>query len=285
MPLLGVLLRVSVTTFMIGSLGGVGLGLPPRDALAPLKDWRFVAVGLAASWATGPPLAYLLLRLVPLDDAYSTGMLLLALAPCAPFAPAMVRRAGGDVGHAVAFVILSALATVVIMPLGAPLVSGLSVHPSTIARPLLLWVLLPMALGIVLSQLRPQLARRVRPIVTFVTNVAGVAVVVLVIVLFGRGVLGAIGSYAIALQTLFLAAATLAADLLARWLPPHQRMVVTIGTWSRNIGAALAPLAALRSDSNAMVMIAISALITLALSPLVLRGLSRRIHRADLIPV
>ncbi len=284
MRVLAATLQVSLLAFMIGSLAGVGFDLPPRRTMIALKDWRFVRVSLLASWAISPVIAFLLLQVVSLAEPYATGMILLALAPCAPFAPLMVRRAGGDVPYAVAFTIISTVVTAIIMPIGVPLVFGLSVHPWTIARPLLFFVLAPMAAAMWMAGTWPSLAQRVRRPLAVVSNLAGAVMLVLIVLLFGRRVVGAVGSYAIATQTLFLCIATMAADLSAARLPSAQRTVVTIGTWSRNLGAALAPLTAIRSDSTAMVMIVISALITISLSPLVLQRLARRSAPAELLP-
>jgi BASS family bile acid:Na+ symporter len=282
---LNLALQASVMLFMVGSLAGVGLAVTPREALAPLKNLRFVGVSLVAGWVVCPALAYLLLHVVPVERPYATGMLLLALAPCAPFAPTMVRRVGGDVAYAIAFMILCTGATVLVMPLALPLiVDGLSVHPWRLARPLLFFVLGPVVLGMLVRQVYPQLAARARGPLAVLSNAAGVVVVLLVLVLFGRGVVNAVGSYAIATQTLFLGSSAALAHLLAKGLPDNQRSVITIGIWSRNLGAALAPLAAMRSDSKTMVMIAISALVTLLLSPLVSRQLARRRPSAGQVP-
>jgi bile acid:Na+ symporter, BASS family len=264
---------------MVGSLASVGLGLAPRDALAPLKHGRFVAATLFVSWVVCPATAYLLLEVIPLEQPYATGLLLLALAPCAPFAPTMVNTARGDPAYMAAFTVLSAVATVVIMPVAVPLlVRGLTADPMTIARPLLFFVLLPLALGTMLRGARTQAAERVRPAIALITNVAGSVVLVLIAIVHGRGLLDAIGSYAIATQVIFLAVITVAAHVLGFGLADEQRTVLTIGTCTRNLGAALAPLAAIDRDPRAVVMIAIAAPVTIALSVLAARVLSRTSH-------
>ena len=283
--MLNLALQASVMLFMVGSLAGVGLAVTPRQGLAPLKHFRFVAVSLVAGWVVCPALAYLLLHVIPVDRSYATGMLLLTLAPCAPFAPTMVRRAGGDVAYSIAFMMLCTAATVLVMPIALPfIVDGLSVHPWRLARPLLFFVLGPLVLGMLVRQAHPQLAARAQGPLAAASNAAGIVVVALVMILFGRGVVNAVGSHAIATQTLFLCCSAALAHLLAKGLPDNQRSVVTIGIWSRNLGAALAPLAAMRSDSKAMVMIAISALVTVSLSPLLLRRLTRNRRSARQVP-
>ena len=86
-------LRVFAAIFMVGSLASAGLTVAPRDVLVPLKHGRFVVTTLVIGWVVGPLLAILLLRLIPLEAPYATGLLLLALAPCAPPAAARARIA------------------------------------------------------------------------------------------------------------------------------------------------------------------------------------------------
>lgn len=275
--MLDLALRATVVVFMIGTLGGFGLGLAVRDVAAPLKHVSFVALSLFLCWIVCPAIAVLLLRLVPLDPGYATGLLLLALAPCAPFAPAMAQIARGDPAYMAAFVLLSAASTVVMMPIAAPLlIDGLSPDPVALARPLVLFVLLPLIVGMAVRARSAAAADRVRPLVAVVTSFAGGALLVVTGVLHAGSVLGAIGSYAIATQVLFFAAVTAAAHLFGSGLPHERRSVLTLGLCTRNLGAALAPLATIDHDPRAMVMIVIAVPVTLGVSLATARWLARR---------
>jgi bile acid:Na+ symporter, BASS family len=270
-------LSACVVVFMVGSLTGVGLGLAARDALVPLRDWNFVLRSLVASWVICPAVAYVLLQVVPLHPAYATGLVLLALTPCAPFAPAMVQRARGDLGYLAAFMMLSTVATIVIMPLAVPvLVPGLAVEPLAIAGPIIFFVVVPLLLGMATRALSVDAAERAAPPIAVATSAAGAAALLLILVVHGRGLLDAVGSYAIATQVAFLALVTIGADRLGAGLPDEQRSVVTIGVGTRNLGAALAPLAAIDPDPRTLVMIAIGAPLTVLVSALATRWLAQR---------
>jgi len=270
-------MQVSLVVFMVGSLAGVGLGVAPQDVLAPLRHGRFVLLTLALGWLAGPAIARLLLWVIPLDRPYATALLLLALAPCAPFAPAMMRKAGGDPAYVAAFMVLTAVVTVIVMPIGVPLlVPGAAVSAWDLARPLLLFVLSPLLAGTAVRGLWPDAAARLEPVVAAIARIATLVMVVLVIVTYGRGVVNAVGSYAILTQLIFLAAITLAADLAGAALSAPQRNVLTVGMSTRNIGAALAPLAAIESDPRAVVMIAIAVPLTLAVAVVAARLLAQR---------
>jgi BASS family bile acid:Na+ symporter len=263
---------------MVGSFAGVGLGLAPRDVLAPLRHARFVALTLTVSWVVCPAIAYLVLQLIPIETPYATGLLLLALAPCAPFAPRMVQTARGDPAYLAAFTMLSAAVTVVVMPMAVPvMVQGLAADPLTVARPLVLFVLLPLLVGTIVRSLYERAAEWLRSRVALLTNVLGAVLMVAIVVIFGRAVYDAIGSYAIVTQVVFLAAVAVAAHVLGVGLSNEQSSVLTIGVCTRNLGAALAPLTAVDSDPRAIVMIAIGAPVTIVVSALVARWLGRRV--------
>lgn len=269
-------MRIGVLLFMIGSLAGVGLRVTPRAAFLPLKDVRFLLVSIVSSWVICPLVAMLVLQIVPIAQPYAAGLLLLSLAPCAPFAPAVVRIAKGDESYLPAFMVLTALATVVCMPAGVPLLLGVSVSPWRIARPLLLFVLIPLLVGMAINTRRPGAAAWLRPKVEKVTAVAALAMFVPIVHLFGPGIIDAIGTRAIAAQLIFLFVITGLTHLLGLALQDRQRSVVTLGIATRNLGAALAPISAVADDERGVVMIAIGAVATLIWSAVLARWLGQR---------
>jgi BASS family bile acid:Na+ symporter len=201
--------------------------------------------------------------------------MLLALAPCAPFAPAKVRSVRGDAAYMAAFIVLTAAGTCAAMPLAAPVIlQGTTANPWAVARPLLLFVLLPLAAGSALRGLHPAAAERVRVTLAAVLRAATLGLLLLVVVVFGRGVLDAVGSGAIAVQVIFVAGLTLLVHQLGAVLPDAQRSVLTIGLSTRNLGAALAPLAAIEPDPRAIVMVAIAVPVTLAAAAVAVRVLA-----------
>ena len=154
-------LKPSVVAFMVGNLLAIGLETDVKAALAPLGDVRFVVTATLLDWLFCPALAWLITRLLPIAQPYAVGLLLIGLAPAAPFLPMMVRRAGGDMAYTAAFMLVAAIGTVLLMPLAVPLiVPGLSVDPWTVAKPLVALLFLPMAAGIAVKTVAPFLAAR-----------------------------------------------------------------------------------------------------------------------------
>jgi bile acid:Na+ symporter, BASS family len=266
--ILALALKLLVLVFMAGSLLEMGLGLSVTEALKGLRNPRFLGYGVLFAFVLGPLLAWLLTRIIPLEPSHAIGLLLLGMTPCAPFLPVMVNRARGDIGYAPAMLLLSAVGTVVLMPVGVPLlVTGLAVDAWTIARPLLVMVLLPLLVGLALFRAAPGLAAAIRPTVKRVAGIAAVGLLALCVVMFGRGLVSTFGSFAIGTQVLYLGLLTAAGYVVPRGLPQAQRSVLGLGLATRNVGAAIAPLlAAAEIDRPAIVMVVLGVPLQIACS-------------------
>ena len=118
--LLELLLKVSIVLFMVGNLFSMGLVLDMREALAGLRNPRFVLLSILLGFVVGPGIAVLLAKVIPMQAPFGMGLVLLGLAPCAPFLPALMGKARGDLGYTAAFMVLSAVGTVLVMPVAVP---------------------------------------------------------------------------------------------------------------------------------------------------------------------
>lgn len=252
-----VLLKVSLVIFMAGNLLDMGLKLNPQDALKGLRNTRFVAYTLLWGFVLCPALAYAITRVIPLAAPYATGLILMGMTPCAPFLPGIVKRAGGDLGFAAAFMLLTAVGTVVFMPLAVPvMVEGLTVSAWTIAKPLLLVVLLPLAVGMLVLSTWPGFASKAQPFVKKATGIATIALAVLAAIVYGKDLLGVRGSLAVVSQVIFFIIVTTLTYWGASGMPPKQKIVLSAGMATRNCGAALAPLlSSPDTDERAVVMV------------------------------
>ena len=131
---LTVVLKITLVAFIASSLLDMGLRLDPLDAAQGLRNVRFVGLTLFWGFVVSPALAFAITRLLPLGPPYATGLLLMGVTPCAPFLPMIVERAKGDVGYTAAFMLLTSIATIIVMPFAVPLmIEGLTVKAWTIA--------------------------------------------------------------------------------------------------------------------------------------------------------
>lgn len=268
MEILQTLLKISLVIFMAGSLLDMGLRLKVSEALRALRDVRFVVVSLLWGFVALPALAYAIAEWLPMAHPFAMGLILLGMAPSSPFMPPMVERARGDMGLAAAFMLLASAVTVAYMPFGLPLlVKGLSASALTIAKPLVLFVLLPLAIGLALQHRSAALAERLDPVVRKASGINTMLMLLLCVLVYGKEFLELVGSHAIGAQVLLFAASTVGPYALGFGLPREQRVVMSIGMATRNVGAALAPLFAIPGmDERAIVMVAFGVVMQTAFS-------------------
>jgi BASS family bile acid:Na+ symporter len=155
---------------------------------------------------------------------------------------------------------------VIFMPAALPLLApGLAVDVWTVARPLLGLLLLPLAVGLAVRAWlgeSPRIARAVRLFAGTTTLV----LLAVVVVVYWRGFVEAVGSYAIAAQLLFAVATTAGAWLTGVGLAPKPLRALSLGVCTRNLGAAFAPLLEVSADPRTTVMIALGVPVTLLAS-------------------
>ena len=270
-------LKLTVVVFMAASLFETGLRLPVGKAVRGLRSARLLTYACVFGFVLGPVLAILIARLLGLDAPYTLGLVLLGLTPCAPFLPALAGRAGADNGAVPGMMLFCAIATIAILPLALPLVSpGLTIDPLRLARPLLLFIVLPLALGMLLLSIAPAMAEAVRSPVHRVAVAAALAALALCIVIYGAGFVGTVGSYAIAAQLVLLVAIAAASRFLSPGLDRERRTVLVLAMSTRNVGAALAPLfASADVDQRAVVMVVLGVPMQLLVSLGAVRWLAR----------
>jgi BASS family bile acid:Na+ symporter len=258
--ILAILFKVSLAIFMAGSLLEMGLKVSLPDALRGLRSFRFVAYTLVWSFVLCPVLAYAISKVIPLEAPYAIGLILLGMAPCAPFVPLLVEKAKGDLGYTAAFMLLASVGTVICMPFTVPLLAkGLTASAWAIAKPLLLVVLLPMAVGVLIRRQADALASKLLPIAKKLAGIAGLVWGVLCLVIYGKSLLGVAGSFAVASELVFFGVVFAGTYWLGFGLPHEQKIVLSVGVTTRNLGACLAPLLAVPDmDQRATLMIVLA---------------------------
>ncbi|OLQ81606.1 hypothetical protein BIT28_09540 [Photobacterium proteolyticum] len=236
-----IVFNIIVIVFTVANLAAMGLELNLREVQNTLRSPHAIALILVLGWVIGPVLAWLIIRFIPLMEAHAAGLLLISLVPTAPFFPLMVRKARGDINFAGAFMLLTTLGTVLLLPLLAPLlIKGLTVNMWSLAKPLLVLVLLPLLLGGIVRGTSPNAAEKLFPVVKKIGGVSLVLTMVLVLVLYGRDMLGAVGSFAPGALVLFLLAITAISYKISFGLKQQQRSSMALGMCTRNIAAVFA---------------------------------------------
>lgn len=268
-----ILLKISLVIFMAGNLMEMGLRLDVEDAIRGLKNVKFVIYVLIWGFIIGPAIAWLITQFIPLDTPYATGLILLGMAPCAPFVPLFVTKAKGDLGYTAAYMILVAIGTILFMPFAVPyMVEGLSVSAWAIAKPLIIMILIPLIIGGIIRRNSSTLATKMQPVVKKITMVFTLVVFVLLIIIYYKGIISAMGSLSILSLLIFFTIIMLGTYLLSFGLNYEQKIVLSIGNSTRNLGAAIAPLfAATAIAPEAIIIIVLSLPVMIIFPPLAIK--------------
>jgi len=270
---------LSVLVFVVGSMLSMGLSLTVGRLRAALSDRRLVAKALVGNFLLVPLSAYAILQVVPLTEAQSVGVLLLATAAGAPFLPRLVESARGDIALGVGLMVLLMVATVVYVPLVLPLLlPGVAVSPLDIARSLVLLMLLPLAAGLFVRARYPDTAAAVQPAAAGASNTALVFLVVLALVLNAEAMLATIGT-GVVLAVLLLVAAAFAVGFFLGGPGLDGRSVLGLGTAQRNVSAALLVGTANFDDPDVIVVLVVGSTLMVVVLLLVGGELGRRAER------
>ena len=190
---------------MFGNMLDLGLRLDLPRALHGLRDVRFVASTLLWGYVVCPALGYLLAVTLPLSPPYAMALILVAMVPGNPFLTTAVTRARADVNYAATFMLLASAVTVIYMPFMVPvLVKGLSTTPWMIAKPMLLLILLPMVVGAIFRLRWEPTAASVQPFVKKATGLNTLLMLVLLLVVYGKGLISSVGTFALGSQVLLV---------------------------------------------------------------------------------
>jgi BASS family bile acid:Na+ symporter len=249
--------KIIVMVFTVSNLAAMGLEINKDEAVKALKNPRFVLLIIVWGWIAGPAIAYGLTRIIPLSEAHAAGLLLISLAPTAPFFPLMVTKARGDMSSAGAFILVATIGTVLFLPLMVPLlIKGLSVSIWGLSKPLLLMVLLPLLIGFLINVYKKPIALKIGPAVKKIGTLFLLITAVMTLWLYWKEMLSAIGSFAIGAQVLFFVLITFLSYKIPFGLKKTQRSGMALGMCTRNIAAVfVAYFGIVNPDPEIFVMI------------------------------
>ena len=261
--------------FVICTMLNVGLTQKPAAIAGHLKNWPFVLKMLAANFIFAPLLMIGALYLAPFSPALQAGLLIFSLGAGAPFLIKLTQTADHDLALGAAVMMVLMIVTVIYMPLVLPLVlSGVSVNALTIARALLLQMLLPIGVGMLAALVLPGLSKKLQPFVGGLGNLAMYAMVVATLVGYFPNLLQIIGTGAFLVGLVFVAAA-FCLGYLAGFGKDHLEDVGGLGTAQRNTAAGVIIAIQNFSDPNVFVMLTLANILGIVMLLILARFLSR----------
>ena len=153
--------NILITTLAVSSLFAMGLELPWHHLTRALLSVRTQIIALAANFVLIPALAFGLTTLLATPSPVTVGVILCAVAPAGSSGAMLTMHARGDNGLAVSLSVALKLLSLVLTPPLLQLLVGARVQVpiGPIVTTLLLYQLVPLALGMVMRNRLGRLAK------------------------------------------------------------------------------------------------------------------------------
>jgi predicted Na+-dependent transporter len=270
---------LSILLFAVSGMLSAGLSFTFREVLAPLREPNRVVRALIGNFVLVPLLAIVLARVFSLDAPLALGLILLGTAAGTPFLIKLVAIAAADVALGTALLVLLVPITVVVMPIAIPLlVPEASVSAAAIAVPLALTMLLPLGVGLLVSESAGTWARRLQPVARKVSTVTLVVVLVSTLLVNLHHLGGILVSRAMLATLLFVVGSFVIGYVIAS-PRPGRRVVLGLGTAQRNIAAASVVAAEEFRGPDTLVLVVLASVLGLFVLIPVARALRGRMAR------
>jgi len=172
----------------------------------------------------------------------------------------LARRARSDMDFTAALIPLAMVSTVVLLPLLVPwLMKGLTLNAWSLAKPLLLLVLLPLVVCAAIKVYASPVADKLFPVVKRLAGISTLVTLGFIVVFHFRDFVRTLGSYAIGAEVLFLLAIALLSYRLGFGLKQGQRSAMALAMATRNAAPMLAVFTAFPDqDPRTLVMFLLS---------------------------
>lgn len=276
------LINLLVTVTLIEMMIGIGLGVTLGEVINVVRNQRLLIRAALANYVCVPAAAVALLLVQRVQPMTATGFLIAAVCPGAPYGPPLTALAKGNVASSVGLMVVLAGSSAIFAPLLLgfllPWMGGggsLSIDVGRMVVTLLVTQLLPLCVGLVLRQWRPNLAARLLKPANHISAVLNVSVIGLILATQLQTVFAIRPSGLLAMLALVLAA------FVAGWVlsvPGRgNRRAMAITTSVRNVGVSLVIATASFSGTPAVTATLTFALfqtVVMALVAVVLRYVS-----------
>jgi predicted Na+-dependent transporter len=226
-------------SFVVASMLAMGLSPTTAQIVQPLKNVRLVVLALLGNFVLVPALAFLITRVIPLEQPLQVGLIVLSTVAGAPFLVKEVQAAKGDIALTVGLMFMLMVVTIFYVPIVLPLLlPGVEVNAWDIAKSLIVTMLLPIVLGMMFKSHSSEDAAHWAPLMN---KVSGVALLVMLVTGLGlniSNIINLIGSWGFLALFLFVIGSLLIGFLMGG-RDPTVRSVMGLGTAQRNVAAAI----------------------------------------------
>ena len=270
----------------------IAIDLKLSDFKVLARSPKPVLVGLASQFLLLPALTYLLVIVAQPRPSVALGLILVAACPGGNISNFITHRAGGNAALSVSMTAIATVGAILLTPLNiafwgslyaptAEILRATSIDPVSIAVTVGLMLVLPLVLGILLNARRPDLTRRIRRPLQWLSMAIFLAFIAVALasnwglfLTFGTTIAGLV----ILHNALGLGGGYALATLMG--LSPYDRRAVTIETGIQNSGLGLVLIFSFFGGLGGMAIVAGFWGVWHAISGLALASLMRRTEAA-----
>ncbi|MFC3959305.1 bile acid:sodium symporter family protein [Halovivax cerinus] len=253
--------------FVLATMLSMGLALTPDEILASLAQRRLMAKSLLVNLAVVPLLAFAFVLAIPMATSHAVGLLVIAIAPGAPFGPKLAEISDSDVAFASGLMAVLGVGSVATIPITVALLmpAGVAADPIGIARIVVLTQLVPLLGGLWVAARSPSVAAAVHPPIQRLSTVLLVGLVALLTVAYAGEMRQLVGT-GTPLVSLVVIGASILLGYALGGPATGAREVLATTTASRNVAIALLVATTSFSDPGVLAMIVAFGLLSLVVS-------------------
>lgn len=268
--------EIGTAIFVLSTMFAMGVELSVDQLVRALRNQRLLGKSLLVNLVAVPLVAYTLVRAIPVAPGYAAGIILLAVAPGAPFGPKLAELSNSDIAFASGLMAILGMVSVVTIPVSLALLlpGTVAVDPLAIGWLIVVTQLLPLLGGIGLDHYYAPVASRLYPPIQRISDLSFLGLLVLLVVVYNDEMLALVGT-----GTLFVSTAVVTAALLLGYAlggpARNAREVLATTTAARNAAIALFIATTAFTDSDVLTIVLAFSFIGVVLSALI-AGVWRR---------
>lgn len=230
----------ATTLFVLSTMLAMGLELTVAQLFKSLRRRRLVARALAVNLVAVPVIAYAFVLAIPMGTGHAVGILLIAMAPGAPFGPKLAEISRSDIAFASGLMAVLGIVSVATIPVTVALLipGDAAADPLGIARLIALVQFLPLLVGLGISARYHHISTRLYPPVQRLSDYSFAFLLLLLLAVYADEMVRLIGT-----GTLFVSIVVVVAALVLGYAfgGPERRTreVLATTTAARNAAIAL----------------------------------------------
>jgi len=253
--------------FVLATMLSMGLALTTDEILTAIGQRWLMAKSLLVNLVVVPLLTFAFVLAVPMETGHVAGLLLIAMAPGAPFGPKLAEISNSDVAFASGLMAVLGVVSVATIPVTVALLmpGDAAADPIGIARLVVVTQLIPLIGGLGIRVRHQPVATRLHPPIQRLSTILLVVLIILLTIVYAGEMRQLVGT-----GTLFISAVVVGSALLLGYSlggpAKRTREVLATTTAARNVAIALLIATTSFRDPDVLTIVVAFGLISLVIS-------------------